>query len=208
MSELDKLKSSLCNTMRELYAEKILTDIVGNLSIRDPDDAEILWITPSGMQKNLVQPHHLIKLSLHGEVLEDPTGMGPSVESPMHIAIAKADDDIKAIIHSHAPYATGYSVLKEPPHIPLLTAELSYLIPDIIIVPYARSGSEELGNDVAEAILDTGIVILENHGVVTCGESIEKAVHKTRALEEILRLYLIAKQFGGEIRPFSGFDSF
>ena len=207
MSELDALKIQLCALMRELYAEKILTDIGGNLSIRDPHENDILWITPSGMQKNLVQPQHLIKLSLQGEVIADPTGLGPSVEYPMHLAIARADDDIQAIIHSHAPYGTGYSLVKNPPKIPLLTAELSYLIPDIVVVPYAQSGSEKLGNDVADAIVDTGIVILENHGVVSCGESLEKAVHKTRALEEVLRLYIITKQFGNEIRPFTGFDT-
>lgn len=206
MAGIDNLKEDLCQIMRELYKEKILTDIGGNLSIRDADD-EVIWITPSGLQKNLVKPADLIKLDYTGKVLLNKSNREPSVETPMHIALYQ-NDDFNAVIHSHAPYATAYSLLDNPPEIPLLTAELTYLIPEIIIVPYLRSGSNELGEEVSDALEDTGIAILENHGVVSAGETLEIAVHKTRALEEILRLYLIAKDFGSNIRPFTGFDEF
>ena len=192
--------------MQTLYQEKILTDIGGNISIRDSEE-EVIWITPSGLQKNLVQPEDLIKIDYSGKILVNNTNREPSVETPMHVAIYE-NDDFDAIIHSHAPYATAYSLLKNPPEIPMLTAELSFLIPEIIIVPYKRSGSTELGEDVAEALEDTGIVILENHGVVAAAETLQLATHKTHALEEVLRLYLIAKRFGKELRPFIGFDEF
>ncbi|MHA2364550.1 MAG: class II aldolase/adducin family protein [Candidatus Hodarchaeales archaeon] len=202
MSRLEELKADLCQVMRILYTEKILTDIGGNLSIRDPEDEDNIWITPSGIQKDQVQPKHLIKMSIiDGEVIHNPTDSGPSIESPMHIAIFEDDDNVEAVIHSHAPYTTSYSLLKDPPNIPRITHELSLLIPEIIVVPYAKSGSKELGTIVAEN-LDYGIVILENHGAVAAAETMQYCVHKTRALEELLRLYLIARQFGGDIRPF------
>ena len=206
MANISHLKEELCQLMQTLYQEKILTDIGGNISIRDSEE-EIIWITPSGVQKNLVQPEDLIKIDYSGKILVNNTNREPSVETPMHVAIYE-NDDFDAIIHSHAPYATAYSLLKNPPEIPMLTAELSFLIPEIIIVPYKRSGSTELGEDVAEALEDTGIAILENHGVVAAAETLQLATHKTHALEEVLRLYLIAKRFGKELRPFIGFDEF
>lgn len=206
MADINSRKEYLCHLMADLYQEKILTDIGGNVSLRDSDE-ECIWITPSGMQKNLVKLDDLIKLDYSGKILINKTNMEPSIETPMHVAIYE-NEDFNAIIHSHAPYATAYSLLDDPPEIPVLTAELSYLIPEVIVVPYHRSGSEELGTKVADALEDTGIVILENHGVVAAAESLQKAAHKTRALEETLRLYLLAKQFGKEIRPFTGFDEF
>ena len=206
MVNITHLKEELCQLMCTLYQEKILTDIGGNISIRDPEE-EVIWITPSGVQKNLVQPKDLIKIDYSGKILVNNTDREPSVETPMHIAIYK-NDDFDAVIHSHAPYATAYSLLKDPPEIPMLTAELTFLVPEIIVVPYKRSGSVELGEDVADALEDTGIVILENHGVVSAAETLQKAAQKTHALEEVLRLYLIAKQFGNELRPFTGFDEF
>ena len=208
MSRLDTLQEHLCKTMRELYAEKILTDIGGNLSFRDPDNEEAIWVTPSRMQKNLVQPGHLVKLSLSGDILENKSGLEPSIESQIHLAIMREDVDVSGVIHSHAPYATSYSLLRDPPILPPLTAELTFLIPAIKVVPYVRSGTKELGEAVTSAIGECGIVILENHGVVACGDTIDQAAQRTRALEEYFRLFLTVKQFGGGIRSFSELEEF
>jgi len=202
-----ELKVQLCQTMKELYAEKILTDIGGNLSFRSVEDDQYFWITPSGMKKNIVEPEHLIKMSMEGEVVNDNADRTPSVEWPMHMRIFQEDDDFKMIIHSHAPLATALSVLKNPPEIPILTAELGFLVPEIVIVPYKRSGSSELGEVVAEALWDSSVLILENHGVISVSEeSFQNAAIKTRALEEYLQLYLDAKRFGNNLRPFPGFE--
>ncbi len=206
MSDLE-LKESLCHTMKELYKEKILTDIGGNLSFRSSEDPNnIFWITPSGMKKDLVEPKHLIKMSMEGEVL-DESELSPSVEWPMHLRIYKEDEDFNFIVHSHAPLATAFSLLAVPPKIPPLTAELGFLVPEIIIAPYKQSGSDELGESVAELLWDSLTLILENHGVIAVSEeSFQNAAIKTRALEEYLQLYLNAKKFGGELRPFPGFE--
>ncbi|MFX0092823.1 MAG: class II aldolase/adducin family protein [Candidatus Hodarchaeota archaeon] len=204
MSSLQELKIELCQTMKEFYAEKILTDIGGNLSIRSPED-ETIWISPSGIKKNLVEPEHLVQLSMNGEVLQDLTGKGPSVEFPMHLAVYQEDEDYKAIIHSHAPLTTAYSVLKKPPKIPLLTPELAFLIPEIVIAPYYGPGTQDLAKAVAEAIFDCDIVIMENHGVIVAADTMQRAAFKTRAMEEYLRLYLNAKLFDADIRALPGF---
>jgi len=201
------LKVQLCQTMKGLYAEKIFTDIGGNLSFRSVEDKKYFWITPSSMKKDLVEPEHLIKMSMDGEVVNESADRTPSVEWPMHKRIFTEDEDFKMIIHSHAPLATALSILKKPPEIPTLTAELSFLVPEIIIVPYKRSGSNELGEAVAEALWNSTILILENHGVISVSEkSFQDAAIKTRALEEYLQLYLNSQRFGGEIRPYPGFE--
>jgi L-fuculose-phosphate aldolase len=193
--------------MKELYVDKILTDIGGNLSVRSVEDSLFFWITPSGMKKDLVEPEHLIKMSLDGKIIDESDDKVPSVEWPMHLRIYQEDEDFKFIIHSHAPLATALSVTKNPPTIPTLTAELGFLVPELIILPYKRSGSSELGDTVAEALWDSNVLILENHGVIAVSEeSFQNAVIKTRALEEFLQLYLNARRFGDELRPFPGFE--
>ncbi len=201
-------KVALCNTMKELYKEKILTDIGGNLSFRSNEESEkYFWITPSGMKKDIVEPEHLIKMTMDGEEVDNDGDLSPSVEWPIHLRIYQEDEDFQFVIHSHAPLATAYSILAKPPEIPPLTAELGFLVPEIIIVPYQQSGSKELGEAVAELLWDSQTLVLENHGVVAVSEeSFENAAIKTRALEEYLQLYLTIKKFGGDIRPFPGFE--
>ena len=207
MVDDQELKIALCETMKELYSERILTDIGGNLSFRSVEEEDVFWISPSGLKKNTVEPQHLVKMSFEGDILDEgSSGRGPSVEWPMHLRIYKEDEDFSFVIHSHAPLATAVSLLENPPKFPNLTAELTFLIPEVIIVPYKKSGSEELGEAVAENIWDSSVLILENHGVIAVSEdSIQEAAIKTRGLEEYLQLYLNAKKFGGDIRPFPGF---
>jgi L-fuculose-phosphate aldolase len=194
--------------MKELYQEKILTDIGGNLSFRSIEEPErYFWITPSGMKKDIVEPEHLIKMNMDGEEENDDSDLSPSVEWPMHLRVYQEDEDFQFVIHSHAPLATAYSILTEPPKIPPLTAELGFLVPEIVIVPYQQSGSTELGEAVAESLWDSQTLVLENHGVIAVSEnSFEDAAIKTRALEEYLQLYLNIIKFGGKIRPFPGFE--
>ena len=201
-------KVVLCHTMKELYEEKILTDIGGNLSFRSVEEPDkYFWITPSGMKKDLVEPEHLIKMTMEGEEVDNDSALSPSVEWPIHLRIYQEDEDFQFVVHSHAPLATAYSILAEPPEIPPLTAELAFLVPEIVIVPYRQSGSTELGEAVAELLWDSQTLVLENHGVVAVSEeSFENAAIKTRALEEYLQLYLNITKYGGKIRPFPGFE--
>ncbi|MFW9855271.1 MAG: class II aldolase/adducin family protein [Candidatus Thorarchaeota archaeon] len=200
------IKVKLCQTMKELYREKILTDIGGNLSFRSTENDDQFWITPSGIKKDIVEISDLVRLStINGEILEARSDRVPSVEWPMHQAILNEDEDFRFVVHAHPPFASALSVVKIPPKFPQLTGELTYLVPEIIIVPYQKSGTSELGAAAAEALWDCSIVILENHGIVSVSEgSFTEAAMRIRALEEYLQLYLTASRFG-ELREFPGF---
>lgn len=204
--DVEQKKVALCQVMKELYAEKILTDIGGNVSFKDPA-TNSLWISPSGIKKDTVQPEQLFQLSLeNGELLTKTEGLKPSVEWPMHLTIYQEQPAVTMILHTHAPYATAYSILEKPPVIPQLTLELHLLVPAIVVVPYKPSGTKELGVAVGSYLEKSDIVILKNHGTVaitTKDDFVDTAI-KTRALEEYLRMYSLAKMMGTEITPFPG----
>lgn len=202
---IETKKLELCELMKELYNEKILTDIGGNLSFKDPEKNSF-WITPSRIRKNTIQPNQLLELDIEkGTILTNTKELKPSVEWPMHLTIYK-EKKAKMILHTHAPYATAYSLLKKPPKLPKLTLELSLLVPQIVVVPYAPSGTYELGTKVSEYMEKASIVILKNHGTVAISETedFNEPTFATRALEEYLRLYTLAKSMGNEITPFLG----
>ena len=203
---VESKKVALCESMKELYTEKILTDIGGNLSFKD-EQTNSFWISPSRIRKNTVKPNQLLEVSLDsGEVLTNTEHLKPSVEWPMHLAIYTHKPAITQITHTHAPYATAYSILEHPPVVPQITLEITILVPELLVVPYQPSGSKELGSAVSTYLEKSDIVILKNHGTVavtTADDFVDTAI-KTRALEEYLRLYSLAKQMGTEITPFPG----
>lgn len=205
MIELDVAlkKEAICTLMKELYNEKLLTDIGGNLSFKDSNHNSF-WISPSRIRKNTVKPEQLIELSLEtGEIVNNEAHLKPSVEWPMHVTIYK-ETKAQMIVHTHAPYATAYSLLEKPPTIPKLTLELNLLVPQIVVVPYAPSGTIELGEKVSSYLQTNTIVILKNHGTVAISqtEDFDEPTFTTRALEEYLRLYTLAKLMGNEITSF------
>lgn len=200
---IEAKKLELCELMKELYNEKILTDIGGNVSFKDAE-RNSFWITPSRIRKNTVQPKQLLEIAIAtGEVLTNKPGLKPSVEWPMHLTIYR-EQKANMILHTHAPYATAYSLLEHPPDLPKLTLELTILVPQIVVVPYAPSGTYELGSKVSEYLEKNSIVILKNHGTVAVSQTQDftEPTFTTRALEEYLRLYTLAKTMGNEITPF------
>ncbi|MHA2369057.1 MAG: class II aldolase/adducin family protein [Candidatus Hodarchaeales archaeon] len=193
------IKSRLCNAMKELYSQGFLTDIGGNVSCRAADE-ESIWISPSGIRKNQVNPEDLVKVSLDGATLEESEGKKhPSVELKLHLAIYEEDEDYNAVVHSHGPYATAFSIA--PMEIPPLTDETQILVPNLknSLVSYAPRGSAELASAVSEIITDSSIAIIQNHGLFTAATTLEHAIILTRAVEENIRLYCLAKQIGGEL---------
>ncbi len=200
MTGLDKgIKNELCEVMKELYSQGLLTDIGGNLSRRSQDQVSI-WITPMGVRKNRVNPEDLVRISLDGTILERvKEQLRPSIESKLHLAIYEEEEDYNAVIHSHGPYSTAFSIA--PVDIPPLTHELQMLVPDLneVFVPYAPSGSEELAAGVAEVITDAGIAIMQNHGLIAAASSLEHAFILTRAVEDTIRVFCIARQLGGQL---------
>ncbi|MHA2232278.1 MAG: class II aldolase/adducin family protein [Candidatus Hodarchaeales archaeon] len=193
------IKQELCEAIKELYSQRFLTDFGGNVSCRAGDEDSI-WITPAGVQKNRVSPGDLIRVSLNGTVLETPeSNPTPSIELKLHLAIYEEDEDYNAVVHSHGPYATAFSIA--PIDIPPLTDETQILVPDLkdSLIAYAPRGSEELASTIAEVITDSGIAIIQNHGLFTAASTLNHAIVLTRAVEEAIRLYCIAKQIGGKI---------
>jgi ribulose-5-phosphate 4-epimerase/fuculose-1-phosphate aldolase len=63
--------------------------------------------------------------------------------------------------------------------------------------PYAPMGTIELANIVAEHIGSQNAVLLENHGMLAVGESIDQAYANAVVVEEGAKVTLYAVQIGG-----------
>ena len=67
-------------------------------------------------------------------------------------------------------------------------------------VPYQHAGSKELARSVAEKSLVSRVLLLDNHGVVCWGSSIDEALLKTEALEFLCRLVITAGASGLKLK--------
>ena len=166
----------------------------GNVSVRIAGE-DACAITPSGIPYHEIIPDDICILDFDQNQIEG--AHTPSMESLMHIGIYKKRPDVNAIVHTHQNKASIFSVLNRP--IPALFDEVCMNIGEIVdVVPYALSGSQELAENVAVK-MDNGCncYILQNHGALSLGPTIEKACLYAELLEKIATIYADAL-FTGE----------
>jgi len=112
------------------------------------------------------------------------------MESDMHISIFKKKREVTAIIHAHPVFASAFTAMKCKIDTNL-TAEARAILGEPLLVPYALMGTTELALKAAESITAADILLLENHGVLTTGESLLQAFDKIEVLENAAKMTLI-----------------
>lgn len=189
-SQQAELKQKIVDITNELFAVDIITATGGNISGRIPGTA-IIWITPSKMFKGGLTVDDLIHVDLDGNMVEGRTG--PSIEAPLHTGIYRSRDDVLAVIHSHAPYATAIALCNIC--FPPITFD-GCLISKLPIVPFAISG-QELAQAVLEKIGDWPGAFLQNHGFLAIGRDLRSAANLTLTVEHMGKVLTIARMLGG-----------
>jgi L-fuculose-phosphate aldolase len=141
-------------------------------------------------------------LKLEELVLADLQGnkirgsLNVSLETPIHAAIYRARKDVQAVVHTHAPTATAFGIAKT--EILPLQVEMFMLLPNgVPVVPFELPGSKALAEAVQKKMSDYDAVILENHGIVTVGSTIEAACSLNEMVEEAAKIQLSAMTLAG-----------
>ena len=98
----------------------------------------------------------------------------PSSEMIMHLEIYKKRKEVSGIVHTHSPYATGFSFSGEK--IPHLEGFGEIIKPYLNEVDYAVPGSMELAKMASNGLEKEDMLILKNHGVLAIGTNIDDAV--------------------------------
>jgi len=177
---IQDLRERLVKVGKELYDHKLVTGTIGNISARVPSTDTIL-IKPSGVCMGLLKPEELVLVDLQGNKIQGELSL--SVETPMHTAIYRVRSDVYGVVHTHAPVATAFGIAGI--EILPLQVEMFMFIPNgVPIVPFELPGSKELADSVQKKIVNFNAVILENHGIVTVGSTIEEACSLNKMVEE------------------------
>ena len=103
---LEQLKEEVyaANMMLKEYNLVILT--WGNVSGID-DNRELVVIKPSGVDYDKLKPEDMVVVNLNGEVVEGK--LNPSSDTPTHIELYKAFEEIGGVCHTHSKYATAFA---------------------------------------------------------------------------------------------------
>ena len=168
----------------------------GNVSVLIEGE-EIVAVTPHGLPYAAMTTDDICIMDLDLAPIEGTRG--PSVEAPLHVAVYKNRKDVNSVIHTHQPYASVFGVLDEP--IPPLFDEVTVAIGNKVeVVPYGLSGSPELLENVVGKLSNRcHCYLLQNHGTLCVGGSLEKTISYVEMLEKTAIIYYRALATGKTI---------
>lgn len=158
----------------------------GNLSVRQGD---AMRITAAGARLWKLGAADFVWASL------DPALGTPraSSEAALHAAIYRARPDIRAIVHTHSPYATAWTLSGS--NLPLVTEEATYYgMGELVrMAPHASAGSSRLAEIGAATLGGSAAVLLERHGAVTVADELDRAVDRAESLEHQAHIALATR---------------
>lgn len=188
---ISDLREELVKYAHSVLEEKLATGAGGNISARLE---HLMLISPSGFSLQDVSPTQYVEVNiLTGEVA--PDALRPSSEILMHLACYRQRPDIRAVIHTHAPYtmaltSSGHDLK------PMFADSIIYLGRHIPHIDYITVTTPELAAAVENVIPGCACVILRNHGAITLGENLKQAFWRACSVEESARIQFLATLIG------------
>ena len=193
-------RNALVQAGRRLRAAGLVLATEGNLSTRLGEDR--ILVSPAGRRKDELDAGDLVVVSLAEDDRETRPSGRPSSDLAIHRAIYEARGELRAIAHAHLPAALALTLAGELPD-PSSLPETALLLPRLPFVPFAPPGSERLAAAIASAFGSPddiaglpGAVLLERHGAVAVGETIDEAVDRLELVDLLCRVWRDARLLG------------
>ena len=197
--EVEDRKKEIIEGAEALVKSGILTrSNHGNISALVPGTQTFVLTAGGGLAE--MRGEKIALFDLDGNLLEgtvDPVG---AEIIKMHAIVYQLRPEAKAVLHTHSPRATGFAVAGQS--IPLAYEALVRfeMMDGVPLAAYGPRGSQQSVDNIA-AVLNSSEhsrgLLLENHGVLTFGDSVATAVRANMVIEEAAEIIAHAYAVGG-----------
>lgn len=173
-----EIKKQICDIGKRIYDRNMVAANDGNISVKVSDNE--YYCTPTGVSKGFMTPDMIIRIDGNGNKIEGK--LNPSSEIKMHMRVYKERPDVNAVVHAHPPIATAFTV-----------ADIDldqYILPEAVLtigeVPtcdYGTPSTMEIPDSLEPYIQDHDAFLLRNHGALTVGCDLTKAMFVMEEVE-------------------------
>lgn len=205
---LEELRQEVLTANRALVAHGLATLTWGNASGIDRSGG-VVAIKPSGVPYEELTADDIVLIDLDGRVIDGDRR--PSTDTPTHLSLYLAFEEIGGVVHSHSTWATAWAqAQREIPVLGTTHADLSaHPIP--LTRPLTESEIAEgyeaaTGEAVVEAVAAHGPVelpcaLVRSHAPFCWGKDAASAVENAVTLEEVARMALLTTLLDPEATP-------
>ncbi|MCC6985878.1 MAG: class II aldolase/adducin family protein [Anaerolineales bacterium] len=190
---LEELRAHVLQTALLLPKYNLVWMAGGTVCARDPETGYVV-VTPSGLDYERLTPDDMIVTDMDMNLIEGK--FRPSVALNLWTGFMRArPEEIFAVVHTHSPHATAFSVVHQP--IPVITETMAdWFGQPVPVTRYLSVEDPEFPTLPVQVMGNGYAVLLGNHGPITLGKTLEHALERTVTLEEAARTYSIACSIG------------
>ncbi len=173
--------------------------IYNHISMRVPGPEVHFLLNPLGLMYHEITASNLLKVDLKGNKVVPSPYPVHTAGFVVHSSVHRVREDVKCVIHTHSKAGVAVACQKQG----LLPINLGAMALSDKIAYYDVEG---VTNDVdecariAQALGDKNVLILRNHGLLTCGRTAGEAFNLMRRLELACETQIMAQSGGVKLR--------
>ncbi|MEA2350784.1 MAG: L-fuculose-phosphate aldolase [Thermoleophilaceae bacterium] len=186
---LETEREQVAAACRHLASEGLVVGTAGNVSVRSGDHVAI---SATGAVLADATPDQVTVVDLDGAVVGGD--LQPTSELDLHLGVYHRYE-AGAVVHTHAPMATALSCVLDG-ELPCVHYQMLLLGGTVRVAPYATFGTPELAETVLDALDGRTGALMANHGAITHGADLDKAVELSLLLEWACTVYWRAAALG------------
>lgn len=191
--EREYLKGRLALAFRIFGKEGFDEGVAGHITLRDPVKPDHFWVNPFGVAFSQIKKSDLILVNHEGKVVDGgPVRLLNQAAYMIHAAIHAARPDVNCAAHSHSIYGRAFCALGRP--LDIITQDSCAFYNDLAVYNSFRGVVlvKEEGENIAKSLGNKKAVLLQNHGLLSVGQTIEATVFWYVSLEKCCRAQLMA----------------
>lgn len=194
---LEELKQAVCTANCDLAKSGLITLTWGNASGIDRQRGLVV-IKPSGVPYAELHPADMVIVDLDGRTVEGK--LRPSSDTPTHVVLYRAFDQVGGIVHTHSRYATIFAQARR--EVPCLgTTHADHFHGPVPVTrpltdcEVAENYEDWTGQVIVERFAELDpiampAVLVAGHAPFTWGRSIATALDNAIALEAVAEMVL------------------
>ena len=195
-------RKAIAGAARAMADLGLVTGTAGNISVRLADDAgrDLMAVTPASTPYDSLSADDIVVTDFDVDPVEGDRV--PSSESLLHVGIYRRRPDARAVVHTHSIYSSVLAVagIDLPP---MIDEVVVYVGGTVRVSRYGYPGTEELADNVCEALGGNKAAFIANHGAVAVGRSLDEAMDICLLIERASQIYVMANALG-QVTPIPG----
>lgn len=171
----------------------------GHITARDPEWPDHFWVNPAATHFSRIRVSDLMLVDHAGAIVQPPRHAPPLLNRAafaIHSELHKARPDVVAAAHAHSLYGKTWSAMGKLLE-PLSQDAAAFYDDHAIFRDFSGVVDDPSeGAKIAAALGHRAAVILQNHGILTVGATVESAVWRYFAFENACQVQLLAQATG------------